>query len=150
MLSSPLPSSPLLSSHSLSLAAGCPLWDTSHARAASLCSTMRMGGTRVSDGMRLARHGNEPEIDLWVGDALPSTVLLLCILVKGSTAQYHSWWSTLPEDTQTPRRSICHHTHADCPQRPTACPHVHEHEANSESDSKSFDSLLSLGGVLLS
>ena len=41
----------------------------------------------VSDAMRLACHGHEPEIDLWVGDALPSTVLLLCILVKGSMTQ---------------------------------------------------------------
>ena len=92
----------------------CPLWD------ASLCSTMRMGGMRVSDAMRLARHGHEPEIDLWAGDALPSTVLLLCILVKGSTTQHHSCESALSRSTpsgqtQTSKTYPCHRTHAKCP-----------------------------------
>ena len=82
LISSPLIITPLLS-HPLSLTASCPFWDAP-LPALPLCSTMRMGGMPLSDGLHLARHRNEPEIDLWVGDALPSTVLLLCILFKSS------------------------------------------------------------------
>ena len=106
------------------------------ARPASLCSTMRMGRMRVSGGMRLACHRSEPESDLWAGDALPSTVLLLCILFKGSTAR--PLFAGLPyQGTAVTPTFTCHQTLANCAGGPTTCCNC----SDSSSCSRDFPSL---------
>ena len=122
MLSSPLRSDSLPSSQPLSLAAGCPLWDASHARFGTPLCAAQCGWVGCVSVMLCVLLVMDMSLRLTsgLGDALPSTVLLLCILVKGSTTQHHSCESALSRSTpsgqtQTSKTYPCHRTHAKCP-----------------------------------